>query len=231
MFVWLFVSLSDSDTKREVVDPASSQCDLVVDSSASSRIAVITENPFDQISHPRNNHRFTTHKCARQIWNRIERTSWNTRLFNRLPIWRWWNWPPALLDLHRHRSPTGHPKSNSMVTNNFFFFFYVRVHIFHVLASCGQKKLCASPSGGFLFLFSGLRRVTSIEIDLQRWVASCIKLFSLTHQPKKIWIFRFLLLSGNFKCFKKKRNSFIYFFKTLPIWAALDTYDLVTRPI
>lgn len=92
-----------------------------------------------------------------------------------------------------------------------FFFFYVRVHIFHVLASCGQKKLCASPSGGFLFLFSGLRRVTSIEIDLQRWVASCIKLFSLTHQPKKIWIFRFLLLSGNFKCLKKSEiHSFVF---------------------
>lgn len=144
--------------------------------------------------------------------NRIERTSWNTRLFNRLPIWRWWNWPPALRDLHRHRSPTGHPKSNSMVTSNFF---YLMFTCSHISRSCVMwaKKWCASPSGGFLFLFSGLRRVTSIEIDLQGWVASCIKLFSLTHQPKKNWIFRFLLLSGNFKCFKKSEIIHLFFLR------------------
>lgn len=174
MFVWLFVSLSDSDTKREVVDPASSQCDLVVDSSASSRIAVITENPFDQISHPRNNHRFTTHKCARQIWNRIERTSWNTRLFNRLPIWRWWNWPPALLDLHRHRSPTGHPKSNSMVTNNFFFFFMFAFTYFTFLRHVGKKSYVLRPLVVFCFYFRdcGAWRQSKSTFNAELQVAS-----------------------------------------------------------
>jgi hypothetical protein len=89
--------------------------------------------------------------------NRIERTSWNTRLFNRLPIWRWWNWPPALRDLHRHRSPTGHPKSNSMVTSNFFYLMFAFTY-FTFLRHVGKKVMCFALWWFFVSIFGTAAR-------------------------------------------------------------------------